>query len=591
MRALVYGLFFALSLKAADVPVSTPADIKNDTQLRAMSDELLRSKTLQLNNLDKPYFIQYIVSDSEEVSVNASLGGIIASNHLHVRQPRALVRVGNYKFDNTNSIFTVAPNFGLLPLDDDYSAMRTQFWLATDSLYKAATDQIARKRNALREVANPEIIPDLAPATPVRILEPVKKARFEQKSWEQLARKLSARFAAYPAVLDSNVRLRAIVSTYRVVNTEGTVLRIPEDLADIEIRASAVAPDGQRIWNHHLIALPNASAFPTEEQLNRAVDAVAHETEALTKAPLAEDYTGPVLFEQEAASQMMAQVLTDALRLQRKPLAPPEAANQVQVLEGVWSSRVGSKVAPDWLTIVDDPRKHAYLGQELAGQYDVDDEGVPAERLTLVDKGTLKGFLLSREPVRNYNASNGHGRLPGTFGAEQAVIGNLFVQADQPLTDAQLKAKLLDNAKEAGLKYGIIIRRLDFPSTASLEELQNLAREAKKNGYSRTLTPPLLAYRVYPDGHEELVRGLRFKEFSAKDLRDVEAASDQSYVLNYESNGTAFNIADAGSDITLSSVICPSLLFDSIDLSRVDTEGTKAPTVPPPALTAAALTK
>ncbi len=137
---------------------------------------------------------------------------------------------------------------------------------------------------------------------------------------------------------------------------------------------------------------------------------MASETEALGKAPQGDEYTGPVLFEQEAAAEMMAQVMTDAARLKRKPLAPP-GSNQGESLESVWSSRMGTKVGPDWLTIVDDPLQKTFGEQALAGQYAVDDEGVPAKKVSIVEKGTLKGFLLSREPVKNFNGSNGHGRL------------------------------------------------------------------------------------------------------------------------------------------------------------------------------------
>src|SRR5581483_11598751 len=111
------------------------------------------------------------------------------------------------------------------------------------------------------------------------------------------------------------------------------------------------------------------------------------------------------------------------------------------------------------------------------------------------------------------------------------AIGNVFVETSQSVPEAQMKAKLLEKVKAAGLKYGILIRRLDFPSTATFQELQSLARQLQKNGYGRTLNTPLLVYRVYPDGREELVRNLRFKEFSAKDLKDVAAASDRPYVL------------------------------------------------------------
>ena len=585
LSALRYAtalLGVAVGMRAAETPL--PAEIRRDVQLRAMLDELQRSKTLHLKDLDEPYFVQYSVSDSNQLTVTASLGGITSSNRLHLRQPRVAVRVGSYKFDNTNSVFSREANSGLFPVDDNYGAMRTALWLLTDASYKAATDEIARKRNALREIAEPDPVPDFAPAKPTTVILSSTNSEVDQQAWESLAGRLSGRFRLFPEVATSNVRLRQITSTYRVANTEGTVIRIPQDLADIEIRATALAGNGTRVWNHRLIALLEAGQLPSEEDLNNAVDSVARETRDLTRAAVAEDYTGPVLFEGEAAAEMMAQVLTDALRLQRKPLAPPEEAARAQPLESVWASRAGAKVAPDWLTIVDDARERSFHGQVLAGQYDVDDEGVPATRVTLVEKGTLKNFLSSREPVAGYDSSNGHGRLPGPFESEQAVIGNLFVQAAETVSGAALKAKLIENVKAAGLKYGLLIRRLDFPSTARVEELEGLEQQLQKNGYSRTLTPPLLAFRVYPDGREELVRGFRFGDFSAKNLRALEGASSESFVLNYITNGSAFNIADAGSDATLSSVVCPSLLFNNVELLRADNEAAKAPAVPPPAL-------
>jgi hypothetical protein len=245
---------------------------------------------------------------------------------------------------------------------------------------------------------------------------------------------------------------------------------------------------------------------------------------------------------------------------------------------------VGTNVTPAWISIEDDPSQKAFHGEPLVGHYEVDDEGVPAQRVTIVDKGVLKGFLMSREPVRNWNGSNGHGRLPGPFETEEAVIGNLFVHASETVPESQMKQRLIDKVKTAGLQYGLLVRKLDFPSTSTAEELQELGKQAEKSGYMRTITPPLLVYRVYKDGREELVRGVRFGEFSAKDLRDLAAASDRPYVLNYINRGTSFNFADVGSSATMSSVICPSLLFDSVDTERAEDQVVKSPLVPPPAL-------
>jgi predicted Zn-dependent protease len=573
--------FTAWLLAAADVSVN----VRSDAPLRAMLDELARSKTLKLNDLDKPYFVEYAISDTQQVYIAGSFGGLTKSNRFRVRQPRLAVRVGDYSFDNTNSVYSNTPRMGLFPVDDDYQAIRTQLWLGTDALYKAAAEEIAHKRAALREIAEPDKTPDFAPVKAVQFIAPIPSLSIDQTHWEQLVRQLSARFKSHPNLVGSDVAIRAISSTYRLVNSEGSILQIPQELSEIEIRSSALAPDGARVWNHQFITALRSSQFPSESQLAKTVDDIGTETDALAKAPLADDYSGPVLFEQEAAAEMMAQVLTDAIRIQRKPLAPPGSNDRgVQAVESVWASRMGAKVAPDWLSIVDNPREQHFHGTALAGHYDVDDEGVPAQRVEIIDKGTLAAFLLSREPVRNFNSSNGHGRLPGAFGAEQAVIGNLFIESEHPITESALKARLLKNVKTAGLKYGILIRRLDFPSTANFEDLQTMARQLQKNGYARTLNAPLLAYRIYPDGREELVRGLRFKEFSAKDLRDLDAASDRAYVLNYVNNGSSFDLADTGSDATTSSVISPSLLFNSLDLSRVEEEAGRLPVVPPPTL-------
>jgi TldD protein len=557
----------------------------SDVQIRAMQDELARSKTLALSNLDKPYFIQYTSADSEEFTASASLGGLIGSSSTHVRQPRIDFRVGGYDFDNTNSIYSGRASFGLFPLDDNYRAMRSILWLASDSLYKSAADQISRKRTVLREIADPDKTPDFAPATPVQIVQPPATAKVDERLWQDLVRKLSAVFANHPSITASQVRFRTISSTYRLVNTEGSVLRVPQQLSDLTVTASALAPDGTRVWNHQLLVGLVPSHLPGPETLQALAQRTAEETELLLKAPKGEEYAGPVLFEGDAAAQMMGQVLTDAVRLPRKPLAPPGSNSpNTQMIESVWATRLGSKVVPEWLSIIDDPTQEKFEGAPLAGYYRVDDEAVPVGPLTLVDKGVLKGFLLSREPVRKFNGSNGHGRLPGRFGSEEAVIGNIFVEAQGGVPDDQLRQRLIDKVKAAGLKYGMIVRRLDFPSTSNFQELQSLARQMQKSGFSRTLNAPLLAYKVYADGREELVRGLRFGEFSAKDLRDIAAVSSRRYVFNYVNNGSSLNLVDAGSDATSSSVVAPSMLFDSVDLAPAENEGGRPPTVPPPTL-------
>ncbi|MGH9697570.1 MAG: hypothetical protein ACRD5Z_25730, partial [Bryobacteraceae bacterium] len=192
MRSTVRRGLLAGAAMAALLCAAAP-EAREDVQLRAMSDELARSKTLQLNNLDKPYFIQYAIGDTEQVLISASLGGITSSTHGRFRSPQLQVRVGDYKFDNTNSIYSRAGRFGPLPIDDDYLVFRNQLWMATDALYKASAEQITRKRTALREIAEPGKTPDLAPVKEVEILQPPAKLTIDRKSWEDTLRRASGR--------------------------------------------------------------------------------------------------------------------------------------------------------------------------------------------------------------------------------------------------------------------------------------------------------------------------------------------------------------------------------------------------------------
>ena len=192
--------------------------------------------------------------------------------------------MGDYKFDNTNSIYSRTGRFGSLPIDDDYLVFRNQLWIATDALYKSSAEQITRKRNALREIAEPDKTPDLAPVKGVEMIQPPAKLAIDQKSWEGALRRASGRFVGYPDLADSLVRLRAISSTYRLVNSEGTTIRVPQELTDIVVRAAALAPDGSRVWNDRFVTVMRPSQLPEAAQIGQMVEAVAAETSELAKA-------------------------------------------------------------------------------------------------------------------------------------------------------------------------------------------------------------------------------------------------------------------------------------------------------------------
>jgi hypothetical protein len=216
---------------------------------------------------------------------------------------------------------------------------------------------------------------------------------------------------------------------------------------------------------------------------------------------------------------------------------------------GDFASNYKSPVLPPFLSVVDDPTMKTFQGKTLIGAYDFDDEGVPAEKVSVIQDGVLANYLLGREPIRDFPESNGHGRsAPGQ--PPSPALGNLIVEVKQPVSPDDLKKKLIDLCKQEGKPFGYYVKTLA--------------------GYN-----PRLLYRVYAnDGHQELVRGAVFDELDTRTLRhDLVAAGNDPLVSNRET-------------AVPTTVIAPSFLLDELEVKRTDEKSAKLPEYPPPPLVA-----
>jgi hypothetical protein len=369
-----------------------------------------------------------------------------------------------------------------------------------------------------------------------------------------------------------------------LANSEGTRVRVPENLAWIEIRAQGRAADVSFVRDAEVIEARDLAAFPSEDQVRRAVVQVADNIKALAAAPRGEAYTGPVVFEGIAGPQIVAELFASQLALTRRPVSEPgrPAPFRASDLEG----RVGSRVMPEFLNVLDDPTRTTAAGQRLLGDYDVDEEGVVPKPLPVVEKGVLRNVMLSRQPVRGFTAPNGRARLPGAYGAKAPAYSNLIVSASETVSREELRKKLLELCAQRQKPYGIVVRKMDYPSSAPLDELRRIAVSSQQSGSSaRPISTPLLVYRVYPDGKEELVRGLRFRNLGTRALRDVIAVSSENTGFHFLYNQAPFSLMGGATYIAPVSVIGPSLLFDELELELPQDEVLRAPVVAPPPLT------
>jgi TldD protein len=591
-RPVLRGVVLAVGLAASAAWLvsqspgpSIPAD---ETLLRAMRDELQRSKQLAVvAGQDAPYFFSYTLTDAETLRISASMGAVVNVSRNRFRSPSTEVRVGSYDFDNTghiySGIYSGSRYDGNWPLDDNYANYRSELWLSTDRAFKAAVESMSRKRASLNNSAasSTEPLPDFSKVTPVVSIGKVSRQKVDDEAWTARAARLAAVFNDYKEVLSSGLELQLIQGPTTLMNSEGTAVRYNDDMYWMYAKAEGQAPDGMLLHDAVSIQSIALDKFPSEAEMTKSLTEVGEDVRALVHAPPGESYSGPVLLEPRAAAQLFAQLLGDNLRVPRRPLSDP--GRNVPFAPSEFESRIGGRVLPDFFDVTDDATQSTFNGKPLAGFYPFDMEGVPPKPVSVVEKGVLKSFLTTRQPIRGFPVSNGHARLPGSYGARSAAIGNLFVKASETTPLAGLKKRLIELTTMRGKPYGMLVRKLDYPYSASGSELQSLAQaSAQSGGSARPVSPPLLIYRVYPDGREELVRGLRFRGLTSRTLRDILAASSETDLFDFVNVAAPLAILGAGGYLAPASVVSPGLLFDELELEPPQDQLPKPAIVPPP---------
>jgi TldD protein len=514
---------------------------KGDALLEALLTELDRSKSqLKMDQVQPPYYIEYRVNDVDNYSAEAAFGALRESDRSHLRFLRVVVRIGDYKQD---SFYSQGIGSGsILPLDNDPIALRRQIWLLTDEAYKSAADAYAEKLSALKQFtpdANP--IDDFVRAPVVSDVGETVSLQVDSNEWDKTLQDVTDLYRQYPGIqsVDASARFTA-VNEY-LVNSEGTIVRQGRTTATVTLSSSSQASDGMRLGRSPFWTEQRPEQLPSRAELLKESKKMLDTLQALEQAPIVEEtYRGPVLFAPDAADDIIAGLIGENV-LGRKP--QPGRPNRTT---GAFGTAYKTRVLPKFVTVIDDPTMKKFEGKTLLGSYDVDSEGVKAQAVTVVDKGVLESYLLSRQPLRDFPASNGHGRAtPGA--APQPSLGVLLLKSSDPESTKALSEKLKQMSSDEGQAYGYRVETLG-PGNS-----------------------PRLLYRVYvKDGHEELVRGAVFNELDVRALRnDLAAVGDDPLVSN-RMGGLP------------QTIICPSLLFDELEVKRADTTKEKLPEYPAP---------
>jgi TldD protein len=514
---------------------------QNDPVLRAMLTEMQRSKSqLKLADVQAPYYVDYRLMDVDQYIAEAAFGAVRTALRTRIRMLRVVVRVGDYKQDSY-----YGPGVGVVdvgPLDDDETGLRHQLWLSTDRAYKAASEALTAKQAELKKFSVDQQVDDFAHASPVQFVAPIAKLDFSPEPWLDTLQEASGLYKSDPQVQSLNASLRFSVTNRYFVSSEGSVIRTGEGFYQVFIGGYTQAPDGMRLDRSHGYQVRQMKDLPVKAEVLSRTRELLTSLKQLREAPVSEEeYRGPVLLSADAAAGVMSELVGPNL-LGNRPMLGQNARTT-----GDWANNYKSRVLPDFLSVVDDPTLANFEGHVLLGHYDVDDEGVKASRVSLIEKGQLVNYLVGREPIRDFPDSNGHGRASVT-GPPTSSLGNLIVQSSDALSNDELKKKLIETCKQRNLPYGYFVETL-----------------------GPRLTPRLL-YRVSTkDGHEELVRGAVFGDLDTRALRN-----------NIVAAGKEFDAEDRLDPIP-QSVLSPALLFDELEVKRGDVAKEKLPEYPPPA--------
>jgi len=517
--------------------------------MKAMRDELDRSmKQLQLENLEKPYFISYHVLDTHALNASATFGALMAGNVGHARTLSVEVRVGSYQLDNSN-YFSYPPSANglsgavLLPLDDDYQELRRQIWLATDTAYKAALETLSRKRAALQNRTTREDIPDFIKEPPVMESGRPTPAKMDLDQAKTLVRNLSAIFRHTPDIFNSSVSLEANDARSWYLNSEGTVVTEESPVARVECVARTQAGDGSPLIDSVVAYGHSQADLPAEADLAARIRAMADGLAKLRQAPEVDRYNGPVLFEGRAAAELFTQVLAPKFLASRRPVSDnPQIETYLERNSNRFMDRLGARVLPGFLSVVDDPARASFQGMPLLGGHPVDDEGVRTRVTTLVDKGILKTLLTTRDPVPSLLESSGSRR---GYGADPS---DMVVSVENGASEKELRDKLIALAKQRGLDFGI--------------EVRSIGDEA---------------YKVFPDGHTEPMRQGRFEALDDTAFKDMAAASSNATVYTVPFAAFGGSMLTNQTSAPVVSFVVPAMLFEDVTLKPRSVETEKLP--------------
>lgn len=533
------------------------ADTDDATILEVMHDELMRNFNALQDQEEPPYFTSYEVTQEESVEVQASFGKVTGVYQSHNNGIYIDLRVGDFQLDNTHPTdsFTVTGNFGEFPLENP-DALRSALWLRTDQKYKQAIKDYQNVKTTVQsQVEKEDKSGDFSPAPVETFMTPTIDLVVDEDLFQQKIELYTEQFSVADHIQANSSSVRATIESRWLVNTEGSLIKVSEAYFNLVITASAKADDGMVLTKSITYQGDSQEVlFSQDSKILADVEKLIKDLKALRDSPLVDPYTGPAILSGRASGVFFHEILGHRL----------EGHRQKSDDDGqTFKDKVGEYVLPETFSVIFDPTIREFEGAQLVGDYEYDNEGVKAQRVVIVDRGILTGFLMSRSPIEGFPVSNGHGRKENGSSIVVARQSNMFIEVEDKVSPETLEKMLIARAEEQGKEYGLIFDDIQGGFTFTGRFLPNAFNVS-----------PVLMYKLYPDGTKEVVRGGNMIGTPLTTFSRVERASTEIGIFN--------GVCGAASGWVPVSTVAPAILVSQIEVQKADSSRDLPPILPSP---------
>lgn len=551
MKKLLFALFLCFPVMA----------YAQDPLLQTMQNEVKTNFRALKKQKSSVYYLSYLAEETVSLSFSAGYDGMQNTSAQKNMTVDVMARAGSAALDNTHEIkgeyvYSRKIKSYPMPLNGQGPAVKNALRRGTETAAKKAQEEFLKvKANDSLRAESEDRSPDFEKVqAPARYYQKAAPSAINAGETGAFVKELSTLAKGLDYVFDSYVSVSVDTANRYFVDSEGASIVKGRTLVTLFYEFNSKAEDGDFLSVYNSYHGFSVEELPSKEQITADIKESLRKLKELQKAPLAEPYTGPVLLLNRASGVFFHEVLGHRVEGNRQK---KESYGQT------FKKQIGQQVVAPFISVYDDPALKYFNGTALRGHYEYDDEGIKAQKASIVENGVFKGFLMNRSPIENFPFSNGHGRKQ--MGRESvARMGNTMIEAHETMPFSELKELLRQTAKEQGKEYGLMIEDITGGETNTT---RYDAQTFKVN--------PTITYKVFADGRpDQMIRGVVLSGTPLTSFKKIIAAGDDTDIFN----GTCG--AESGSVPV--SAVSPSILLSEIEMEKGQKSSLKKPVLKPP---------